>query len=174
MIGWLLAAGGVLAYLATREGRSASTPVQPRKRVWPVSVKRGIISPFGAHRTRQNGEARLHAGADLGAFVGDKIVAITDGEVLHFVTGFSLGAGLQAIAIRHPDAEYIYAEIMVAPGIQVGTRVKAGDVIGHVAKNSDGNSMLHIEAWTKAPKGFTEWIPGSKPAGLLNVQEMLP
>lgn len=166
-----LVIGGLAVLTLALMSRSGSEPL-PRKRVWPVSKNRGVISPFGAHRTRANGDERLHAGVDLGALVGDQILALDNGTVLHPVTGYSLGAGLQAVAIKHSDAEYIYAEILV--DVKPGEKVTAGQVIGRVAKNSDGNSMLHLEAWEKAPHGFTEWTPTYRPPGLLNAQERLP
>lgn len=138
-------------------------------RVWPVRPYRGIISPFGA--SRDNG-TRVHAGVDLGALPGDAIVSMAPGVVLYAVSGFSIGAGLQAIAVRHPDAEYIYAEIMVS--VTPGMQLAAGQRIGTAAKNSDGNSMLHLEAWEHAPRAFTRWVTGARPPGVLDVQARLP
>lgn len=144
---------------------------RPMRR-WPVVPARGIISPYGASRA---GGTRIHAGADLGAFAGDAIVAMDDGVVLHAVSGFGIGAGLQAIAIRHTFADVIYAEIRVDPNLIPGVFVRAGDRIGRADKNGDGNSMLHLEAWKRpAPRGFTEWTPTSKPAGLLDIRTFLP
>lgn len=138
-------------------------------RVWPVRPYRGVISPFGA--SRDDG-TRVHAGVDLGALPGDAIVAMTEGVVLYPVSGFSIGAGLQAVAVRHPDAEYVYAEILL--GVTVGQVLAAGQRIGTAAKNKDGNSMLHLEAWEHAPHAFTRWVTGARPAGLLDVQARLP
>ncbi len=146
------------------------------RRVWPVRPRRGIISGFGV--SREGG--RRHAGADLGALPGDEIVALADGIVLHSVSGFGIfgsapPAGyvpLQAVAIRHDDAEYIYAEIRVE--VSPGQRVTAGQRIGRAGRNGDGNSMLHLEAWKQAPKGFVPWsAAGPVPAGLLDVGERL-
>lgn len=139
-------------------------------RVWPVRPYRGILSPFGA--SRDNG-TRVHAGIDLGALPGDAIVSMAIGVVLYPVSGFSIGAGLQAVAVRHPDAEYIYAEIMLL-GVTVGQQLAAGERIGTAAKNKDGNSMLHLEAWEHAPHAFTRWVTGARPPGLLDVQARLP
>lgn len=140
-------------------------------RVWPVSVNRGILSGFGA--TREDG--RQHAAADIGAIPGDDIRAISDGTVLYFVSGYSIGTDLVAYAIRHADADYIYAEIHA--NLKSGQVVSAGEKIGSAALNGDGNSMLHLEAWEPgmAPHGFTPWYTANgQPAGLLNVQSLLP
>lgn len=158
---------GVTAYYAFRP-KDATGAANKTSRRWPVSTYRGIISGFGASRP----DGRLHAAVDIGTVPGDAILAVDDGTVLRMVGGYEIGAGLQAVAISHPDGDYIYAEIKstVLPGQQV----KAGDVIGYAAKNADGNSMLHFEVWEKgmSPTYFTKWFPGKKPAGLLNAAEV--
>ncbi len=138
---------------------------------WPVVPQRAIISPFGASR---DGGNRIHAGTDCGAFAGDKIIAMGPGEVLWPVSGYRIGANLQAVAVRHEDADYIYAEIEVT--VVAGQKLAAGEQIGIVRKNGDGNAMLHLEAWEhgKCPKGFTPWIDRQNPPpGLLDSQARL-
>lgn len=163
-----LALGGLLLLLGGKGGSGSSG-----RRYWPVSTYRGTLSPFGAHRTRADGSERFHAGIDLGAFVGDDIIAVDDGEVISMVTGYSLGAGLEAVSVRHPGVDLIYAEIDAT--VKPGDRVHAGQVIGKVKKNGDGNSMLHLEAWETGtvPKAFTEWTPTYRPPGLLDVGEFV-
>lgn len=167
MAAWVYVAAGLGLLLLT--GRRGAQAAAPHRRYWPVSTYRGILSGFGAHRTTDSGETRYHAAVDLGAFEGDVILAIDDGEAIGPVTGFALGTvpPLSAVAVRHPDAEYIYAEIDV--DVKPGQKVYAGEPIGRVRKNKDGNSMLHLEAWEKAPKGFVAWMPDNRPAGLLDV-----
>lgn len=168
---------GGLGYLVYR----LATPKNVR--VWPVipryTEQKGILSGFKSHRppTKQEPEKgdRIHAGIDLIAKKGDKIVAISDGEVIGKVGGYSIGAGLQAVAIRHADADYIYGEIMVHD-LKPGDKIKAGQVIGHVELNNEGRSMLHLEAWEHGtvPKMFTPWFQKfPMPKGLLNVQELV-
>jgi murein DD-endopeptidase MepM/ murein hydrolase activator NlpD len=139
-----------------------------------VIPNRSTISPYGARRA---GGERIHAGVDVGAFVGDTVIAMGDGVVLWPVSGFRIGADLEAVAIRHEDADYIYAEIHVDPqNLVPGTKLRAGQRIGKVGRNGDGNAMLHLESWTHdlAPKGFVPWY-GGKPAphGVLDVQARL-
>ena len=166
------AVGAGALLLARKSGASMARPSGIRR--WPVSTYRGTISSFGASRTRPGGVKAYHAAADVGAFPGDRVVAIDDGVVLHAVSGFSLGAGLQAVAIRHPDADYIYAELAVS--VAPGATVSRGGVVGTVAQNGDGNSMLHLEAWEtgKAPPGFVSWdADKTRPVGLLDVSAIL-
>jgi murein DD-endopeptidase MepM/ murein hydrolase activator NlpD len=160
---FLATVGGVGVFLLARK-------VSAGRRVWPVIPNRGVISPFGASRENN----RSHGGADVGALPGDPIVAISDGVVLHPVSGFSLGTGLQAVAIAHEDADYLYCEIKVE--VQAGQHVKAGERIGVTAKNGDGRSMLHLEVWETgtAPKGFVPWFTNQpRPKGMLDASSKL-
>ena len=97
-------AAAALLLMTGRGGAGGVAVAAPAIRRWPVSIYRGAISAFGARRTRADGSARFHAGIDLGAFVGDTILAIDDGEVVSMVSGYSLGAGLEAVSVRHPDS----------------------------------------------------------------------
>lgn len=146
------------------------------ERTWPIVPNRGVLSGFDTPRPVSGAGAgsRRHAGVDVIAEAGDKVVAIDDGEVLHLVTGYQIGTGLQAVAVRHPDADYVYGEIEVTAA--PGQKVKAGDVIGIVRKNDAGRQMLHLEAWQSgfAPTDFTPWKVGSPPPpGLLNAQTLI-
>lgn len=171
-----IAIGGIGLYLiATKSGLASELGAS--QRVWPISPKRmdkqgnWKMSSFGAPRTRDDGSKRYHAGVDMLCFPGDSIVAMGDGVVLHMVSGYAIGNGLQAVAVDHGWAQLLYCEIRV--DVKPGQHVSAGEKIGHADKNGDGNTMLHLEAWEKAPTRFTEWIPDKKPAGLLNIEEFL-
>lgn len=151
-------------------------PPSAHKRYWPISVYRGVGSHFGDNRPPAKNDTRLryHAGADVRAQLGDDILAIDDGLVLHYVSGYDLGAGLQALAVRHPDADYIYAEIEAVA--KPGQLVKAGDLLGRAKINNDKHVMLHLEAWKTGTvqQRFTPWIRTEpKPAGLLNIDDKL-
>ncbi len=161
---------GLLARAAFAGGRGDA------RTFWPVRPYRGTISGFGASRPSLDGVSRQHAGVDVGANIGDLVIAMGDGVVLWPVSGFRIGADLQAVAIAHIDADYIYAEIYVDPKYMVpGTKVSAGAVVGKVGRNSEGRGMLHLEAWEKGfcPKGFTPWLAGVRPPGLLDVWEKI-
>jgi murein DD-endopeptidase MepM/ murein hydrolase activator NlpD len=171
---WLVVVA-VVAFVFTRNsgGRVVTWPIRPKR-----IDKQGhwSMSTFGASR---DGGTRLHAGNDILAYPGDEIVAMADGVVLHNVSGFGIfgsnpPAGyvpLQAVAIDHGSVQMLYAEIRVE--VKPGQRVTAGQRIGRADRNGDGNTMLHLEAWEKAPKGFTPWVTGQRPAGLLNVNDFL-
>lgn len=183
----LLLLGGVAFFLFGSKRSSSldelvvngAEPVeQPRARVWPVEPYRGLVPGNGFKASRKvpgTDKPRYHAGIDIMANQGDRVVALDDGEVLHMATGYELLAGLQGVAVAHPDADYIYAELDVK--VKPGQKLKAGDLIGIVRRNGTSNtSMLHLEAWEKgkAPRGWTSWTPDSgRPAGLLDVSEKI-
>lgn len=176
----LLLLGGVAALVLLDNKRSSETlepqePLEPKARRWPVEPYRGISNGFGAPRTVPGTDKpRYHAGVDVGAKQGDRVVAIDDGVVIQRVTGYELKAGLQGVSVSHPDADYIYAEIDLK--VEPGQQVKAGDLIGIVRNNGTSNtSMLHLERWEKgkAPAGFTMWTPDYRPPGLLDAGNFL-
>lgn len=161
-----------------QEWAGDAQPVEePHARKWPVEPYRGLVpaNGFGASRkVPGTDKPRYHAGIDIAANQGDRVVALDDGVVLHMATGYELKAGLQGVAVSHPDADYIYAEIDVK--VKPGQELKAGDLIGIVRLNgTSSTSMLHLEAWEKgkAPLGWVAWTPDYRPTGLLNVSEKI-
>lgn len=94
------------------------------------------------------GGGRLHVGVDLIGAEGLYLYAVVDGTItkrFHDVPGGLSGNGLRLTA---PDGTYFtYLHLLdVAPGIKIGTKVKAGDIIGF--NGNTGNSAtahLHFE-----------------------------
>lgn len=137
--------------------------------LWPVrgGVKTAPVVGEGAFGASRDGGARLHAGVDLPAPAGAAIVAMADGQIVSFPSGY---VGLDAIAVREAERGVIYAEFTRDPKLAIGDFVKAGQVLG-IAKASIYGSMLHVEFWQKAslPSAFTVWPKGSvRPVGLLD------
>lgn len=157
---------------------------------WPVvsSLGNKIVPERGADSfgASREGGKRLHAGVDLLTSKGAAIVAIADGRVAGFPTGY---VGLDAVAIEHapplspmrspsaplggsdgkPISGILYAEFTRDPKLVVGEIVKAGQVLGIAAASAYG-SMLHLEFWQgRTPSAFTPWLAGSpRPIGLLD------
>jgi len=76
---------------------------------------------------------RPHHGVDYAAPSGTPVLAIGDGRIIKAKRGYNKGAG-NMIKIRH-NSVYTTAYLHLsgfAPGIQQGTYVKQGDVIGYV------------------------------------------
>ncbi|SMF48976.1 Membrane proteins related to metalloendopeptidases [Alteromonadaceae bacterium Bs31] len=96
---------------------------------------------------------RKHAGVDLYAPVGTPIYAMSDGEIINGPYAFYLGT--QALEIKHKDFVARYGEISgVAPGLQKGETVKAGQLIAYVGELRGLNmSMLHLELYDGSGAG---------------------
>jgi len=98
------------------------------------------------HAARGNG--RLHKGVDVIAAEGKLLYAVVDGEISKLYwdqPGALSGNGLR---IAQPNGTYFtYLHMLgFAPGIELGTKVKAGDVIGWVGNTgSSSTAHLHFE-----------------------------
>ena len=108
---------------------------------------------FGS--SRSNGK-RLHAGCDLYAKAGSPIRAMNDGIVMRPVEFFYMGT--RVLTIKHNNFIARYGEIShAAEGIENGTQVKKGQIIGYVGvlKFKSGNvmSMLHLELYSGTMSG---------------------
>lgn len=130
------------------------------KWIFPLESKNLIIlnpatdgRQFGA--PRDNG-TRTHAGVDLVVgyydenkrkFIGKEnveVLAITNGKVTAI---YEFYAGTQAIEVKNDDGSVIrYSEIK--PNVKVGDKVKQGQVIGKIIRNSkSSDAMLHLEVY---------------------------
>ncbi|MEL6893343.1 MAG: peptidoglycan-binding protein [Actinomycetota bacterium] len=103
---------------------------------------------FGDTWHAPRGGGRLHVGTDLIADEGKLLYAVVDGEISKLYwdqPGRLSGNGLR---LRQPDGTYFtYLHMLgFAPGIELGTKVKAGDVIGWVGNTgSSATAHLHFE-----------------------------
>ena len=152
-------------------------------KTWPVpqSYSKSLPKPnedgaFGAPRVYKNGKGK-HAGIDIYAPVGSKVVAIEDGTVVH-VSNFT-GAPWSPqwrktwyVMVEHADKNIsVYGEIR-KPRLKKGNKVKSGQVIGYIAKVLFGkktrkSAMLHFELHNNGSRISTDWY-GKKPDKILN------
>lgn len=127
---------------------------------------------FGA--PRGNG-ARYHAGVDLFANPGDRVVAMADGEVVRVQRNFHLGAS--AVMVDHGDVSVLYGEVDARSvpelGIEAGVRVRAGQTIARVACMADfdddgdcDSHMLHLETYTEANRNSPWYKSKGRPSNL--------
>lgn len=94
------------------------------------------------------GNGRVHLGVDIGAAAGTPLHAVATGTISYMYADRPGSLSGNALKITRADGTYFfYAHLAgFAPGITVGTRVTAGQVIGYVG--STGNSAishLHFE-----------------------------
>lgn len=94
------------------------------------------------------GIERLHLGVDILAKEGNLLYAVTDGTITKVYTvGTDKLAG-NGIRLTMADGTYFFYGHMqkIADGISVGTKVKAGQVVGYNGKTGATNTPhLHIE-----------------------------
>ena len=101
----------------------------------PVAGSFGITSRFAGYRYK----GYLHAGIDYSAAEGTPIIAVADGVVSRVEDPKKKlwGYGI-FVKIYHPKVGLytLYAHMLRrAPGVTIGTRVKAGQVIGYVGQS---------------------------------------
>jgi len=94
------------------------------------------------------GTDRLHLGVDILAKEGNLLYAVADGRITKLYTvGTDKLAG-NGVRLTTTDGTYFFYGHMqkLSEGISIGTKVKAGQVVGYVGKTGDTNTPhLHIE-----------------------------
>jgi murein DD-endopeptidase MepM/ murein hydrolase activator NlpD len=98
------------------------------------------------HAPRGNG--RLHVGVDVIAAEGNLLYAVVDGTITKQYwdrPGALAGNGLRVAQDNGTYFTYLHMSGF-APGIKIGTKVKAGDVVGFVGNTgSSATAHLHFE-----------------------------
>ena len=104
-----------------------------------------LTSGFGMRRNPIHATYRLHAGVDWSAPDGSPILAAGDGVVIS--AGWESGYGYTTRILDNGGVDTMYAhQTAIAVGIEPGTRVRQGDIIGAVgATGSATGPHLHYE-----------------------------
>ncbi|MBR2687371.1 MAG: M23 family metallopeptidase [Aquamicrobium sp.] len=113
--------------------------------VTPVS---GVMtSTFGPRKHPILGTVRIHKGTDWAAPVGTPIVAAFDGEITFQGDGGGYGNLVKIAHANGRETRYAHMQkFAIASGI--GTRVKAGDIIGYVGTTGlSTGPHLHFELY---------------------------
>lgn len=138
--------------IKTRTAAAATAPAvraiapgaSPYLKVFPVSGDYSYSDDFGAARHQGR-----HEGVDIMADRDTPLVAVDDVTVKRMTrTETGLG-GIWVWLVRADGTEYYYAHMAsIAPGIDVGTKLTAGQVVGGVGNTGDaryGATHLHFE-----------------------------
>lgn len=126
---------------AARDELAAEAGIEPADRRCPVAGDHSFADGWGDDR----GWGRDHKGIDLHAEFGTPLVAVEDGVVLQ--AGWHWAGGAQAYLLGDSSGDvYYYAHLTWwAPGIGVGTRVAAGDLMGWVGMSGNADTPhLHF------------------------------
>jgi murein DD-endopeptidase MepM/ murein hydrolase activator NlpD len=152
------------------EDEAGFTPVERieivRDIVFPIVGRAGYYDGFGACR---DGCAREHHGIDIGTYgwKGLPVVASHDGTVVRTTYDQRL-AGCAVILVGDDGWESRYVHLntdfpgtdrsgytCLAPGIEVGTEVTAGQIIGWVGDSGNAeNTIPHIHFEIRTPSGI--------------------
>lgn len=97
--------------------------------VWPAPGYTTITSPFGYRSLPTAGATSYHAGVDIGAPKGSKLIAVCDGKITF--TGF-LGGGGYTITLSVNNMRITYCHVSPTYIVKTGDVVKKGEVIGYV------------------------------------------
>lgn len=96
---------------------------------WPVKGHKTITSKFGYRKAPVNGASSFHSGIDIGAPEKTKLIAAINGEVTKASWG---GANGYSITIKGDKYTVSYGHCSPEFKVEVGEKVKKGDVIGTV------------------------------------------
>ena len=93
------------------------------------------------------GTTRKHEGVDIIANRGQEVLAVADGTITKIYTADTAKLSGNAVRLTMGDGTYFfYAHLdTFAPGIAVGTKVAAGQVIGTVGSTGATTPHLHFE-----------------------------
>ncbi|NDL68004.1 M23 family metallopeptidase [Anaerotalea alkaliphila] len=142
---------------------------------WPTDSHR-ITSPYGVRTLR--GVRQFHSGTDIGGMragvAGDKLYAVADGTVIvSKINGGGVHTGFgYYICIQHDGFIALYAH-MKALGLPVGTKVRAGDVVGFMGNTGNSTAVhLHFQVYQGSKVHFTKDSSG-KVDGVVNPEPYL-
>jgi len=100
--------------------------------IWPTPLTPSIGQDFGNPIDYQS--CGFHTGLDIGGSIGDPLVAVADGVVVHvgpmWFSGTGQGRGPFAIIVQH-DGDHLYSTYghNDAAWVEVGDAVVAGETI---------------------------------------------
>ena len=97
--------------------------------LWPSPGYTTITSSFGKRKAPTSGASTFHSGIDIGIPAGTPLLAILSGIVT--MTNFS-GAGGCTITFKSGDYTISYCHVSPIYLVNVGDRVKQGQVIAKV------------------------------------------
>lgn len=127
--------------------------------IFPLAIPAPITSLFGWRIHPISGDARLHAGTDIGAPMGTPVLAALTGRVI--MADFFGGYGL-AVALEHQTGsqQTLYAhlsEVFVKPG----EIIKQGSVLGRVGSTGASTGPhLHFEFRQQTAEGWVAMDAG--------------
>ncbi len=130
--------------LTRLEGPTAPDPATVKVEVFPVQGKCYYGDSYGYPR----GGGRVHLGVDIIAAEGKLLYAVASGTITKVYADYPGSFAGNGVRLSTDDGTYFFYAHMVgvADGIAVGTKVKAGQVVGAVGNTGNsGTNHLHLE-----------------------------
>lgn len=130
--------GEIRDYLHVHRDIYMSTPKE-------LPVDGRISSNYGKRKNPMNGTEEFHTGLDIAASSGTPVKATADGIVSF--SGWSGGNGY-LVVLEHGHAFSTFYAHNKKTAVEVGQKVKRGDVIGYVGTTgSSTGPHVHYEIW---------------------------
>lgn len=156
--------------------------------MWPLFGMPPLLPPEGSPGSfGYKRSFYYHSGIDLYCPTGTFVQAIESGTIVNIETFTGESADppspwwndTQSIMIEGDKWVLGYCEIHVLAALEVGQRIRKGDILGWVVPvlkedKGNGTSMLHFEQYAKGTRSHAEWLHDEpKPDCLLDPTELL-
>lgn len=113
------------------------------KLIWPVPASTRVTSPYGRRFHPIYHEYRMHAGIDVGAGYGKKVLASDDGVVI--ISTYSSSYGNYIVISHGNGMTTLYAHLSVR-NVKANDKVSQGQVIGKIGSTGASTGPhLHYE-----------------------------
>ena len=121
----------------------------------PITGPYAIVGHYGVHNVTGQKNVQLdNKGIDIRGQQGAQARAIFQGEVSSIFSYL----GMSNVLIRHGSYISVYCNLS-SVSVKKGQKVKARDIIGSVARNGDGNYVLHFQLRKETTKLNPEaWV----------------
>ncbi len=111
---------------------------------WPVSSGR-IVRDFGENENKKLKTVTLNYGIDIETEKAAQVHAVAEGIVsaIEWIPGYG-----SVVIVTHKDEFRTVYGHLADIAVEEGNKVKAGDVLGNVSEDLEGN-ILHFEIWNE-------------------------
>ena len=122
----------------------------------PITGTYLIVSNFGVQNVAGMKNVKMNnLGIDIQGEKGAQAKAVFDGTV---TTVFQQGKGQIGVLVRHGSYISVYCNLC-ATRVAKGDNVKTGDIIGDIAQDADGRTILHFQLHKESTKlNPSDWL----------------